>query len=78
MINKNIMYGIFAIIYYGLTRHTIRKKYQCKVYCTTELSGNLWKGREFSGNFTKQILKNYEWKHFCYNIKNYYMTKYGI
>ena len=46
IINKNIMYGIFAIIYYGLTRHTIRKNYQYEVYHTTELSENLWKGQE--------------------------------
>ena len=25
IINKNIMYDVFVIIYYGLTRHTIRK-----------------------------------------------------
>ena len=47
IINKNIMYGIFAIIYYGLTRHTIRKiSMQSITYCTTELSENLWKGQE--------------------------------
>ena len=98
IINKNIMYGIFAIVYYGLTRHTVRKKYQCEVYCTTELSENLCKGHEisriakmliqftttvilghyqFSGNFTKQILNNYEWKHFCYNIRKYFLDQSG-
>ena len=46
IINKNIMYGIFAIIYYGLTRAHNQKKYQYNVYHTTELSENLWKGQE--------------------------------
>ena len=47
IINKNMMYGIFTIICYGLTRHTIRKiSMQSITYCTTELSENLWKGQE--------------------------------
>ena len=47
VINKNIMYGIFATIYYGLTRQTNRKiSMQSITYCTTELSENLWKGQE--------------------------------
>ena len=41
------MYGIFAIIYYGLTRQTNRKiSMKSITYCTTELSENLWKGQE--------------------------------
>ena len=73
-----------------------QKTYQRKVYCTTELSENLWKGQEILriakmliqftttvilghypcifGNFIEQSLKNYEWKHFCYNIRKYFWT----
>ena len=44
IINKNIMYGIFAIIYYGLTRHTVKiirsEKYIVLLRKSLERSGN--------------------------------------
>ena len=46
IINKNIIYGIFAIIYYELTRHIIRKNISVKyivllIRKSLERSGNL-------------------------------------
>ena len=60
------MYGIFPIIFYGLTRHIIRKiSMQSITYCTTELSENLWKGQEVLKiatmliQFTKTVILGY-------------------
>ena len=88
------MYGIFAIIYYGLTRHTVKKirseKYIVLLRKSLERSGNFKNSynaysiyynsnlgtlpMQFSGNFIEQSLKNYDSKHFCYNIRKYFWT----
>ena len=94
IINKNIIYGIFAIIYYGLTMHTIRKNISVKYIVPLSYQKIFGKVRkfknnenaysiynnsnlgtlpmQFSGNFAEKILKNYEWKHFCYSVRKYF------
>ena len=88
------MYGIFAIVYYGLTRHTVKKirseKYIVLLRKSLERLGNFKNSynaysiyynsnlgtlpMQFSGNFIEQSLKNYDSKHFCYNIRKYFWT----